>query len=148
MKLLLLKRDFDTNTIGTFYHRKNGGFVRICYSIEREWLNNAVSISCIPEGTYKLQRRTNGKYFRAYSKRWGHEFVLQLEKVPNRTAILIHAGRGKVDSRGCIVTSGIQPIEGDFGKIRAKGTSRTAYCKLYDAVKRHNLTHIRIGGQK
>lgn len=72
-----------------------------CKSLELAWRNNQIGISCIPTGTYTCQIRK--------SNRFGIKYHLQ--KVPNRTFILIHSGNwaGDVsmgfrsDVRGCIL---------------------------------------------
>jgi Family of unknown function (DUF5675) len=71
-----------------------------CYSLERAWANNQKSVSCIPEGTYKLKRR--------YTQQRGVHILV--DQVPNRDYILIHPmndvsthdSNNKVDSLGCI----------------------------------------------
>lgn len=64
-----------------------------CFVIELPWLANQRSISCIPEGTYRLQRR--------YSPRFKEHF--EVLNVADRKAILIHpANNAQRDLKGCL----------------------------------------------
>lgn len=127
---------------GEFYAMVGGEKRVICRSIERPWLGNKRSVSCIPEGQYPLQRRKFGRYWTIYSQRWRHDFVMEVGEVPKRTAILIHAGRGIVDSQGCILTTDVHRIK--VGRLTAAGTSRDAYCALYTAVRMLDLQRLVI----
>jgi hypothetical protein len=76
------------------------GWMRIegetIYTLERPWVNNQRSISCIPPGEYivsYLHRSSSGKYRRVY----------HVQNVPNRLGILIHQGNVEAHTRGCII---------------------------------------------
>lgn len=81
----------------------------ICYTLELPFLNNKTNISCIPAGTYqvnKVDKPPRGKHFRLIS-------------VPGRSGILIHAGNyasGKSpDTFGCILPGrSLEDINGDY----------------------------------
>lgn len=70
-------------------------------SLELPWRDNAARISSIPPGTYPCKIRTSASLGEVY----------EVQKVPGRTAILIHAGNSagssdkgmKADSQGCIL---------------------------------------------
>lgn len=64
-----------------------------CKTLELSWLNNATSISCIPEGNYKVRKRNSEKY-------GNHLHILD---VPNRSYILIHQGNYYTQIRGCVL---------------------------------------------
>ena len=70
-------------------------------TLERPWLGNRRRISCIPTGVYKLRKRTWGRYYTAYKKRWNHAFVLEITGVDGRDHILLHAGNLVEHSAGC-----------------------------------------------
>lgn len=53
---------------------------QICFTIELPWKQNAVRKSCIPEGEYTIRKR--------YSEKFKWHYII--EKVPNRSLILIH----------------------------------------------------------
>lgn len=61
-------------------------------SIERPWLNNQVSVSCIPSGHYKFKRDTHGRF------QW-----FEVLDVEGRTNIEMHLGTKPSHSEGCIL---------------------------------------------
>lgn len=61
-------------------------------TLERPWLDNRRSVSCIPEGTYVVQRDRVGRFT------W---FAVQ--NVPNRSNIEFHLGTLPEHSEGCIL---------------------------------------------
>jgi hypothetical protein len=63
-------------------------------TLERPWLDNMVSISCIPSGHYKFKRDTHGRF------QW-----FRVLDVPNRTHIEFHQGSKPKHSEGCILMS-------------------------------------------
>jgi hypothetical protein len=60
-------------------------------TLERPWLNNKASKSCIPEGTYLVNRDHSG--------RWQYYSV---SNVPNRTFIEIHPANKVSQLEGCL----------------------------------------------
>lgn len=70
-----------------------------CYSLELPDLNNdgiennEVRKSCIPDGTYRVERYISAKFGECF---W-------VKNVPGRSAILIHAGTHKDHTLGCIL---------------------------------------------
>ena len=72
-----------------------------CFTLELPWRDNNQSISCIPQGQYKVIQRASPKYGKIY---W-------VTKVQGRSYILIHSGnyagdvsKGyKTHVRGCIL---------------------------------------------
>jgi hypothetical protein len=63
-------------------------------SLERPWLNNQTSISCIPAGHYKFKRDTHGRF------QW-----FRVLDVLGRTNIELHLGTIPTHSDGCILLS-------------------------------------------
>tara|TARA_R110000787_G_C13443348_1_gene446653 strand:+ start:26967 stop:27314 length:348 start_codon:yes stop_codon:yes gene_type:complete len=61
-------------------------------SLERPWLNNQTSISCIPAGHYKFIRDTHGRF------QW-----FEVLGVDGRTNIEMHLGTKPSHSEGCIL---------------------------------------------
>ena len=64
--------------------------------LERPWKANQRDESCIPAGDYEavfLPQSSSGKYQNIY----------QLQSVPDRSDILIHAGNVVEHSRGCLL---------------------------------------------
>jgi len=64
----------------------------VAKTMELPWLGNANRISCIPVGTYKVERRRSQKY--------GIHF--HVTGVPKRSLILIHHANYYHDLLGCI----------------------------------------------
>ena len=89
MELHLHRTYFKEGTNGAlFYNDRFLGF-----TIELPWLNNARSISCIPEGVYQLKAR--------YSEKFKHH--LQLQNVKGRSLILLHPANDALkELEGCI----------------------------------------------
>ena len=65
----------------------------LCYTLELPDKNNQRKISCIPSGKYKC--------LRVISPTFGN--CWQVQKVPNRSEILIHTGNTHKDILGCIL---------------------------------------------
>jgi hypothetical protein len=63
-------------------------------TLERPWLDNQTSISCIPAGFYKFIRDTHGRF------QW-----FRVLDVPCRTHIEFHEGTKPSHSEGCILVS-------------------------------------------
>lgn len=76
----------------------------LCVTLEDPWNDNQRRISCIPEGEYDCIPHSTNKY----PKVW------EVTKVPNRTAILIHAGNTTDDTEGCIL------VGKQFGQVNGK----------------------------
>jgi len=98
LKKIIRRKKLKTITLERFCYHPEGtlGVLRFdsqtFYSIERPWKNNAVSFSCIPEGTYQTRWRKSPKF----GETW------EIQDVPNRTYILIHAANYAKDVHGCI----------------------------------------------
>lgn len=78
----------------------------------------------IPAGRFKIVKRTHGRFYQAYSEKFGHEYALALESVPGFTDILIHTGNTDDHTAGCILV-------GKIGKL----TSRATVAGSYEAYK-------------
>lgn len=87
-KLIIDRLHLEDCTIG----RANfNGFK--CFSLELKWNENKTSISCIPAGIYKCQKRNTPDR--------GDHFIV--EGVYGRTWILGHIGNFTSDIEGCIL---------------------------------------------
>lgn len=67
--------------------------IELCKILENPWLNNQQNISCIPKGTYIVEKYSSEKY----------PDVWEIKNVANRTYILIHAGNFLKDTQGCVL---------------------------------------------
>ena len=78
----------------------------LCYTLEDESREEKVyGETCIPEGEYTIQFRSEGGYHSKYSKRFAdiHLGMLEVCDVPNFKYILIHCGNTDEDTAGCLV---------------------------------------------
>lgn len=96
MRMLIARQYFPAFTLGTLYVFEELEEMFKCKSIELPDKNNQVNISCIPAGTYTVNKIISCKKGPCF-------FV---KAVPGRTDILIHVGNfaagAKVDLKGCI----------------------------------------------
>ena len=92
---LLLIRDMftDESTIGELFI--NGE--RFCDTLELPWKDNQRSISCIPEGQYKVRMRLP---IESATRDYLH---LLVQDVKDRSYVLVHIGNTAKDTRGCIL---------------------------------------------
>ena len=112
MKTLIIRR-IVTGGQGTF---GNIIFENIPFalSLEREWLDNRTSVSCIPAGEYFCKR--------VDSPRFGNTF--EVANVKGRTHILFHKGNLDDDSHGCIL---VGEEFGNIGKSSGIKSSKSGY---------------------
>lgn len=90
MKKAILSR-FESTVDGTYGELSSEGFR--CFMVERQWLDNARQVSCIPAGIYQCEWRKSPKFGMCY----------EVMHVPNRGNILIHAGNFWWHSHGCLL---------------------------------------------
>ena len=83
---------FAYTPMGTFGDMTMPDGVKL-YTVERPWLNNAPSISCIPEGEYDCVPQ---KFFRG-----GYDAV-EITGVPSRALILFHVANKFTELEGCV----------------------------------------------
>ena len=114
---------FTLNRLSWDDHATFGSLVdderrQVAVTLELPWKDNAHDVSCIPAGTYTATRRFSPKH---------HGEVFELQGVPNRGNIEIHAGNVARDSLGCIL------LGTTFGKVLGENgivESRRAFSKF------------------
>ena len=112
----------------TYYANGTNGDLHLdghqkCFSIELPWHNNEPEVSCIPEGTYELEKHI--------SAHLGN--CLHVKNVPNRADILIHGANNALkELKGCIapVTVLTAPGCGDKSQLQLKDIVNQAYAEL------------------
>jgi len=67
--------------------------ILFCCTLERPWVDNKRSISCIPTGSYIIKPVISP----TYGSTW------EVKDVPQRSHILLHAGNRIKDTEGCIL---------------------------------------------
>lgn len=98
MKLILKRVSSDAQ--GT-YGVLIDGTRPFAVTLERPWLNNERSVSCIPAGQYACRR--------VQSPKFGNTF--EVTGVPDRSHILFHKGNQVEETQGCIL------VAEQFGKL-------------------------------
>ncbi|MEO7535865.1 MAG: DUF5675 family protein [Ferruginibacter sp.] len=119
LELLLHRNYYPAGTNGTLYI----GGIAFCRTIELPNKNNQHGISCIPEGRYKLQKRT--------SEHHGEHLILL--GVMGRDLILIHKANDALkELRGCIapVTTIIGEGKGTGSKLKFDPLIKTVYAAI------------------
>lgn len=105
----------------------------ICKTIELPWKQNALRVSCIPEGRYRVLDR--------FSAKFGRHF--HIVDVPNRSFILIHpANNALKELAGCIAPVSILTGEG-LGGSSVKAMNRL-FNKLFEPVNNAQAIWITI----
>lgn len=102
-----------------------------CYTIEEAWRGNERGNSCIPIGTYRVQRGQFPK----------HGDAFEVQGVPGRTAILFHAANTVADIEGCI---GPGKRLGALGGTWAVLDSKDAYTEFMRAHEKCDVLTLRI----
>ena len=94
VNLLLIRDEFtDKSTLGKLFLNSE----MFCQTLELPYLDNQRSISCIPEGEYKVRLRTAKE---SSSRDYLH---LLVQDVEGRSYILVHIGNFPKDTKGCIL---------------------------------------------
>ncbi len=109
--MIELKRIAE-NKDGTFGVLIKGG-MPLCVTLEDKWVNNKRNVSCVPEGEYLVEKYSGTKY----------KDVWMIMNVPDRSAILIHAGNTHENTEGCVLCA---KKYGKLGGIGAILDSRNA----------------------
>lgn len=90
----------------------------------------------IPPGRYKIVKRTHGKFYDQYRKKYGHKFAIEIQGVPGFSDILIHIGNTPKDTRGCILVGFGILKDKSLGKAPDLISSESAYLALYDLLEK------------
>lgn len=124
--IAILKRKYsDKQTIGKLEFTDKNGVVNTFCALERPWVNNTKSISCIPEGKYIVNKH--------YSPTFKECF--RIVDVPGRSEILIHHGNYVNDTKGCILV-GMNHIDLNKDGLLDVSYSRIAMNKLLLSLPR------------
>ena len=108
----------------------------LCYTLEDESRKEKVyGETCIPEGKYSINFRTEGGYHAKYSKRFAdiHMGMLEVCDVPNFKYILIHCGNTDEDTAGCLLVGDTQE-NNNIKKNGFIGKSTKAYMRIYPPI--------------
>lgn len=109
--------------------------IPFCLTLERPWLQNKRSVSCIPEGFYTCERVKSPKF--------GDTF--EIVDVEARSHILFHKGNLSDDTHGCIlVGEQFEPLGGE-NAILASGK---AFAEFKERTKENNTFLLQIESHK
>lgn len=64
-----------------------------CFTVERPWLQNMATVSCVPAGSYPLILEYSPKFARP---------LWELKDVPNRSEVKLHPANRSGELEGCI----------------------------------------------
>lgn len=105
----------------------------ICFVLEDGYRQQKVMHETrIPPGVYEIKKRTFGKFFSLYNRKYKHEFVPELLNVPLFSDILMHIGNIVTDTSGCLLVGlGAK----NNGKDFSISDSEAAYLQLYEILK-------------
>lgn len=126
MSAIILERAYtDTATIGKMYMPSGTVFD----TIELPWDDNKPSVSCIPEGVYKLNKRISGVVNRSSKGKYTAGY--EVANVAGRTYIMIHIGNTTSDFEGCIgIGLGLGVVNNEWAILR----SASSFDKFMDEM--------------
>lgn len=121
----LLRTYQDTCTESILLMLKENKLCYECRVLELPDKNNQPGISCIPEGEYDVTPYTSVKFKQCFA----------VNKVPGRSAILIHAGNTVDDTRGCL-------LPGHYNGLGNVSDSRKTLSDLRKLAPKGFILHI------
>lgn len=90
----------------------------------------------IPPGLYQIKPRRAGRFYEAYSKRYGCKFVPHIDNVPGFTWILMHMGNRITDTSGCQITGTAAERDRATGNFYIPaGKSEAAFLAVYHLLE-------------
>jgi hypothetical protein len=124
------KETFGVLTFGEF----------TCYTVERPWMDNAPSISCIPNGKYLLHSYDSPKF--------GNSVIIyggSVSPYPDpdfeRNGILIHPANIANDVQGCIgLGDNFGTVYGEHAVLNSKKT----VSKFLDLINTNEIYNLEI----
>jgi len=116
-----------------------------CFTLEDEFREVKVKGKTrIPDGTYRIELRTEGGFHNSYLNKYGADFhkgMLWVKEVPGFEYILIHTGNTDEDTAGCLLVA--STADKDKAFIGASvGAYKTFYPKVLEALKKAEAVYI------
>lgn len=106
-----------------------------CPTIERRWKNNARGVSCIPTGVYLVRL--------GYYHRGGYP-AFELQDVPGRSHIKIHAANYASELEGCIGVGRTHVLMGQVWRRPAVTYSKKTLAAFHDVMAGHTRSSITV----
>ena len=116
----------EQGTFGSLLHQN----IPLVQTLERQWLDNAVGVSCIPEGAYTCRR--------VQSPKFGNTF--EVINVEDRTHILFHKGNLDSDSHGCVILGKQNGALGEDRGVLSSKQGFNEFMLLLEATDEFELT--------
>ncbi|MEO1945369.1 MAG: DUF5675 family protein [Candidatus Thioglobus sp.] len=128
-----LKREYRDQVIttGELTFKEGEEELYVCCTLEPTWADNKRNISCIPAGEYNVVKYSSEKYPEVY----------EVQDVPGRSKILIHAGNFYKDTKGCILV-GQDIVHIDADGIMDVSSSKSTLRMIKDVTKYENFRLI------
>lgn len=98
-------------------------------TLEDKWRDNERQVSCIPKGKYELIAHSSPKFGRTF----------QVMNVPDRDAILIHAGNTHKDTHGCILLGLMYGLLGTDSAILSSRAAMEQFMQLMAGYSKATL---------
>ena len=136
MKLQVLRFSSESDSTNGLLFNVTEGIKFLAYTLEDEQRSEKVlSETRIPDGTYQIKLRTEGRHHNKYSSRYGnmHRGMLWLQEVPNFKWILIHCGNTDEHTAGCLLVGDSQE-NNQLKKDGFIGGSSNAYKRIYPPI--------------
>lgn len=136
MKLEVLRfSPTKKSTYGMLFNSTDRDPKFLCYILEDPYQPKKVyGNTCISDGTYKIELRTEGRLHEKYSEKFPefHQGMLWINDVPDFTDIYLHIGNSPKDTHGC-------PLVGDdaksnLGDKHSIFRSTRAYKRIYPMI--------------
>lgn len=128
---------FGSTPMGTFGRLTLGD--ASWFTVERPWMQNKPSVSCIPAGAYRMKL---GFFYSGDGIGGKPDYpAYELLHVPGRALIKIHKGNRMLDVRGCIALGKDLGAEGGMWCVRR---SADAYAEFMAAAAQADVDTIAI----
>ena len=101
-------------------------------TLEDKWRDNERQVSCIPKGKYEIIAHSSPKFGRTF----------QVMNVPDRDAILIHAGNTHKDTHGCILLGLMYGLLGTDSAILSSRAAMEQFMQLMASDSKATLEII------
>ena len=120
------------------------------FTVERPWKDNQKSVSCIPEGKYKVKFREDPTPLTMhYRQKYDYfNFHLELQDVKDRSGIYIHVGNKPEDVEGCIAVAREAGAMGSNFIKDSRKAFKPFYMKCKAALQRGEKISITIDSKR
>lgn len=100
----------------------------------------------IPAGRYQIKKRTEGRFYELYKKKWGHKFVPEFVDVPGFLYILFHAGNKIIDTSGCVLPNRYVGIgtDGNYEGLDSQSVYKLLYSLIDAAFEREEEVWVDV----